>query len=82
MAESLDCRKAMAHLHDYLKREITPETAAGLREHLERCRPCFSHARFEENFLRMLESCARRETCPDGLRERILASLRAETGDT
>jgi hypothetical protein len=45
---------------------------------LEHCRPCFSHARFEENFLSMMESCGRRETCPSELRARILAALRSE----
>jgi anti-sigma factor (TIGR02949 family) len=74
----VDCEKAMAHLHDYLKREMTPDLAVEVRQHLERCRPCFVHARFEENFLAMLEACARRETCPDRVRARILAALRAE----
>lgn len=74
----VDCGAAMSHLHDYLKREMTPELAAEVRRHLERCRPCFAHARFEENFLLMLESCARRETCPGEVRARILAALRAE----
>lgn len=74
----VDCDKAMAQLEDYLKRELTPDLAAEVRRHLEHCRPCLSHARFEENFLSMLESCARRETCPGAVRARILAALRAE----
>jgi anti-sigma factor (TIGR02949 family) len=73
-----DCEQALAHLQDYLKREITPELAAEVRQHLERCRPCFRHARFEVNFLRMLETRGTRETCPSQVRARILAMLRAE----
>ncbi|HEY9015493.1 MAG TPA: zf-HC2 domain-containing protein [Gemmatimonadales bacterium] len=74
----VDCAKAMAHLDDYLKRELTPELMVEVRLHLHRCRPCFKHARFEENFLHMLETRAARQTCPEKLRARILALLRAE----
>ena len=73
-----DCQLAMAHLPDYLKGELTPELEAEVRQHLERCLDCFRHARFEENFLVMLETRAGRETCPDKVRARILALLRAE----
>lgn len=74
----IDCEQAMAHLHDYLKRELTADMVEEVHQHLERCRPCFSHARFEQNFLLMLETRARRDTCPSELRARILAALRAE----
>jgi anti-sigma factor (TIGR02949 family) len=74
----VDCRKAMAQLDEYLKQELTPDLAVEVRRHLEHCRPCFSHARFEERFLAMIETCGRRETCPTELRARILAALRAE----
>jgi len=78
MPEHIDCAEFEARLDDYLKRELTPELAAEVKAHLEKCRPCFKQARFEENFLLMLETRARRETCPGKLRERILALLRAE----
>jgi anti-sigma factor (TIGR02949 family) len=74
----VNCREAMAKLDQYLKQELTPELAAEVQRHLEHCRPCFSHARFEENFLLMMESCGKKETCPDRLRAKILAALKAE----
>ncbi len=74
----LDCEEALAHLNDYLKRELTPELIGEVRVHLERCRDCSGYARFEESFLLMLETRAGRETCPKELRARILALLRAE----
>jgi anti-sigma factor (TIGR02949 family) len=77
----IDCDEAIAHLHDYLKRELTPDLLLEVRSHLERCRSCFSHARFEENFLQMLVTRAGRETCPNELRARILSALRAEARD-
>jgi anti-sigma factor (TIGR02949 family) len=78
MAESINCREAEARLQDYLKRELTVELALEVRLHLDRCRRCHDHARFEESFLRMLEERARRETCPGPLRVRILEALRRE----
>jgi anti-sigma factor (TIGR02949 family) len=78
MPEHINCAEAEARLLDYLKRELTPEVTAEMKAHLEKCRPCFKQAQFEENFLLMLETRARRETCPGKLRERILALLRAE----
>jgi len=73
----LDCTEALAHLQDYLKRELTPELVAEVRVHLEQCRDCTGYARFEESFLVMLETRAAKETCPEALRARILAALRA-----
>jgi anti-sigma factor (TIGR02949 family) len=77
----VDCAQALTNLGDYLKQELTPELMAEVRLHLERCRECFEHAQFEESFLKMLESRARKETCPAKLRARILALLREEVRD-
>ncbi|HUR95764.1 MAG TPA: zf-HC2 domain-containing protein [Gemmatimonadales bacterium] len=78
MGESIDCRQATARLHDFLKQELTPEVAADMRAHLDKCRPCFEHARFEQSFLAMLETRAERCSCPEALRARIVTVLRAE----
>jgi anti-sigma factor (TIGR02949 family) len=74
----INCAQAIAQLQDYLKQELTPEFARDLQEHLDRCRPCFRHARFEANFMAMLESRAGKTTCPKEVRSRVLAMLRAE----
>jgi anti-sigma factor (TIGR02949 family) len=74
----VNCQEAIDLLYDYLKQELTPEHAAEMKRHLERCRPCLSHAQFEQSFLAMLESCGRQQTCPRELRARILTALRAE----
>jgi anti-sigma factor (TIGR02949 family) len=79
MGDPIDCREAEKRLHDYLKHELTPELEAEVRAHLERCRPCDGYARFEANFLLMLQSRGRRDSCPGTLRTRILALLRTET---
>jgi anti-sigma factor (TIGR02949 family) len=77
MSDTIDCRQATEQLHDYLKREMTPALAEEIRAHLDRCAPCFRQARFEENFLRLLESCGR-QRCPGALRARIVALLEVE----
>ena len=78
MAEEIDCREAKDRLQDYLKQELTPALAIEVRAHLERCRSCFRHSRFEERFLLMLEEHARKGTCPCEVRARILEAIRAE----
>jgi anti-sigma factor (TIGR02949 family) len=77
MPDRIDCRQATEQLHDYLKQEMTPALAEEIRAHLDRCRPCFKQARFEENFLRLLEGCSR-QRCPGALRARIVALLQVE----
>ena len=78
----VDCVQALEHLGDYLKRELTPELMVEVRQHFERCRECFTHAKFEENFLMMLERRAARETCPERLKARILKMLKGEAEGT
>jgi anti-sigma factor (TIGR02949 family) len=78
MSDAIDCREAHARLQDYLKEELTSERAAEVAAHLERCRPCFSQAKFEERFLLMLRSKTQQTCCPHALRARILDALRAE----
>ena len=78
MSDAIDCREAHARLLDYLKEELTQERAEEVAAHLERCRPCFKQARFEESFLLMLRTKSARTCCPNALRARILDALRAE----
>jgi anti-sigma factor (TIGR02949 family) len=78
MGEPIDCREAKERLTDYLKRELTPELAEEVQVHLVRCRSCFGRAKFEETLVQLLEARARRVTCPDALRQRICALLKAE----
>jgi anti-sigma factor (TIGR02949 family) len=79
MGDSIACREAKDRLQDFLKQELTPEVAAEIRAHLDKCRPCFAHARFEQSFLAMLEARAGRCGCPDTLRARVVSTLRVET---
>ena len=72
MTGDIDCDRALAELQDYLCREESEGLAPLIEAHLERCAPCFRHASFERNFLRMLGSRGADVRCPDTLRARIL----------
>ncbi|MGE0354332.1 MAG: zf-HC2 domain-containing protein [Gemmatimonadales bacterium] len=74
----MNCDDAKRLLLDYLKQELTPEVTGEVREHLERCRPCEWHERFERNFQRLLETRLRGECCPDQLKQRIVEQLKGE----
>jgi anti-sigma factor (TIGR02949 family) len=78
----LNCEEALAHLQDYLKQELTPDLVAEVKTHLKRCRDCEGYAKFEESVFLMLESRARKETCPHEVRARIVAALRAAAKDS
>jgi anti-sigma factor (TIGR02949 family) len=75
MTEPIDCDRALAELQDFLRREAHPDLGQQIEEHLEKCAPCFGHARFERNFFAMLEGRAAGIRCPEGLRARILEAL-------
>ncbi|HET7599208.1 MAG TPA: zf-HC2 domain-containing protein [Gemmatimonadales bacterium] len=76
MSERMNCREAIELLQDYLKQELTPESADLITAHLQRCRHCFDHAEYERKFLLMLERKAGGQCCPERLRLKILARLR------
>ncbi len=78
MSEPIDCAEATARLQDLLQNELTPELEAEIRSHVDRCRHCFTHYRFEENFFLMLQTRGVRDCCPERLRQRIVDLLRAE----
>ena len=75
---ALNCDEALELLHEYLKLQLTPEVGERVRAHIEMCRPCFAHSRFEDNYLRMLEHKLRSLVCPAETRERILTAIHGE----
>jgi len=74
----VDCDEALDLLHEYLKQQLTPELEQRVREHIEMCRPCLTHSRFEASYLRMLDTGLRDLRCPQPCRERILEALRTQ----
>lgn len=75
---TLDCDEALELLHEYLKRQLTPELAERVRAHIEMCRPCLSHSKFEASYLRMLEDKLKSIACPTESRDRILTAIHGD----
>jgi mycothiol system anti-sigma-R factor len=80
MTLPFDCRRTLDELQDWLRQEVTPETAATVEAHLVLCGPCRVHEEFERRFQMVLERASAGELCPPELRERLLVALRRETG--
>jgi anti-sigma factor (TIGR02949 family) len=77
---SLACEQALELLMDFLKRELPPDVAQTVQRHLEDCRPCERHARFEARFVLLVEQRLGRQCCPEELKARILETLARERG--
>lgn len=80
MTIPFDCRRTLDELQDWLRREVSPETAAAIEAHLDLCAPCRRHREFEHRFQQLLERATAREECPPEFRERLMAALRREAG--
>jgi anti-sigma factor (TIGR02949 family) len=78
--KDLACEEALALMMDYLKRELPAEVADTVQRHLDECRPCDQHARFETTFVLTIERRLSTATCPEKVREQILEALREEGG--
>ncbi|MBX7120188.1 MAG: zf-HC2 domain-containing protein [Gemmatimonadaceae bacterium] len=76
--DGVDCDAALSQLFDFLDGELDDSLESRLRSHVERCKPCFERADFEKRFLEAVHAARVTETCPKALRERVLATLRAE----
>lgn len=67
-----DCKKCEERLYQFLDRELDPDEQREVREHLDHCPPCVDRFRFEGNILRAIGAIARKGSCPEETRQRIL----------
>ncbi len=72
---ALNCEEALELLHEYLKLQLTPELGERVRAHIQMCRPCFTHSRFEDNYLKMLKYKLKSRVYPTESRDRILTAI-------
>jgi mycothiol system anti-sigma-R factor len=72
----IDCRAAMMQLNDFLDGELSAERMKLIREHLDDCRPCYTHAQFERDLLSIIAGGWKDVNASQALRQRIQASLR------
>ncbi len=76
-APMLDCRAAMQQLWDYVDGELTPERMQGVARHLAECAQCHPHGEFAEQFLAALHTTREDRPCPQEVRAKVMAALRA-----
>ena len=67
---TVSCEEVLRHLVDYLDRETDAHTTAGIAQHLEECRGCFSRAEFEKQLKARVRAAGSR-AAPERLRARI-----------
>ncbi len=72
-----DCDGILRRVHDFLDGELTAERLSEIQTHLGGCGHCLEAFDFEAE-LKLAIRATCREEVPDGLRERIRATLEAE----
>lgn len=74
----VNCEAALEQLFDFLDGECDGTLELRLKAHVEGCLPCFEKADFERRFLEAVAQARSQQLCPKSLRERVIATLRAE----
>lgn len=75
MTSRFTCEETFRRLNDYLDRELSPDEARLVEEHLTACAQCASEYRFEGSLLAEIRNKIGRLRVPEGLKERIAATL-------
>lgn len=76
---TIGCQEALQRLYEYLDGELTPETDAEVRRHIDICAACYPEVKSATEFRDALQRAARGQPlCPEPLRRRIAEMLEAE----
>lgn len=81
--DRLTCEDLFRKLDDYLDRELSPDEARLVREHLETCAVCAAEYRFEASVLTNVREKLRHIAAPPDLLARItrrIAEVEREKG--
>jgi mycothiol system anti-sigma-R factor len=77
----LSCEQAVELIMDFLKRELPPEVAQAMQDHIDECRPCEQHVNYESRFVLILGNRLGKERCPETLKAKLLDSLARDRGE-
>ncbi len=78
--DRMTCEEVFQRLDDYLDRELTPDEARMVKEHLDTCAACAAEHRFEDRLLNDVKQKLRRLAAPPSLLARVQAAIaRAES---
>ena len=75
---TIDCREALAKLHDYIDGELDTRNRDDFQAHLEACRPCLSYYEFERFFTEFVKRHAPKPCVREEFKSRLLARLSEE----
>jgi mycothiol system anti-sigma-R factor len=78
--DQADCSQILAELESFVDREVVPERAEKIKEHLEACGPCLDRAEFRERLRQLVSSKCCSEEVPEALADQILAMLASDPG--
>ena len=76
----MNCEEVTKLIDSYLDGELDPITNQAIEQHLQECAACAQAYKAHGSFLGAIRDAAPYYKAPAGLRERIQASLREETG--
>ncbi|UCD23696.1 MAG: mycothiol system anti-sigma-R factor [Gemmatimonadota bacterium] len=71
----IDCQEAAERLYEYLDGELTPDSEAEVRAHLDDCAPCFKLLGFEDAYLSFLRARTRAHQAPEHLKKKIFEQV-------
>lgn len=77
----MDCESVVRGLWDFIDAELDSETVARMKEHLDACGHCRSHADFEQRLVDELAGLRRECSNPEALRARIEDALKRAKQD-
>ena len=70
-----DCSEVLSRMFVFLDNELDQADCAQIQQHLEECGPCLAKYSLERTVKQLVaRSCS--EVAPDGLRERVMLSIR------
>ena len=70
-----DCSEVLDRMFVFLDNELDQASCSDIQQHLEECGPCLAKYSLERTVKQLVaRSCS--EVAPDGLRERVMLSIR------
>ncbi|MEY2503376.1 MAG: hypothetical protein QOI07_3713 [Verrucomicrobiota bacterium] len=69
------CFEVLEDVYIYLDEECDGVSTSKIRQHLDECSPCLQQFGIEQEVKALVARCCGQEVAPDGLRERLKATL-------
>jgi anti-sigma factor (TIGR02949 family) len=70
-----DCSEVLAHLYEYLDREMPDGDCAKFQEHLDECSPCLEKYGLEQEVKKLVKRCCGQDDVPSDLRSKVMGRI-------